>query len=267
MISATCELTSTERLAPDHYLLQIDAPKIASETRPGQFVHVRVPRTHDPLLRRPLSVMLKDGRKGWIRLLVRVAGRGTNILANLAEGSALEIMGPLGNPFALPEPGQEVLLVAGGVGVAPLIHLADALHTSEHKSYIRGCFGAETEDTLVCWNDFAGRCDEFYVRTEDGSAGDKGLVTGAVAAQLHRGNIDAVYACGPPPMMKRVAEMSTDADVVCYCSFEQRMGCGIGACLGCVVPGVEGEYLRVCTEGPVFDSTRLDWEAIVDDAT
>lgn len=266
MISATCQLSSTERVTPGHHLLEIDAPDIAREARPGQFVHVRVPRTHDPLLRRPISVMLKDDRKGWIRLLVRVAGRGTEIMVNLADGSALEIMGPLGTPFELPEPGQEVLLVAGGVGVAPLIHLAEAMHTSEHRTYIRGCFGAETEDMLVCWNDFAGRCDEFYVRTEDGSAGDKGLVTEAVAEQLHRGGIDAIYTCGPAPMMKRVAEMAGDAGTVCYCSFEQRMGCGIGACLGCVIAGADGGYLRVCTDGPVFESTRMDWEAIIRDA-
>ncbi|MFO7946665.1 MAG: dihydroorotate dehydrogenase electron transfer subunit [Armatimonadota bacterium] len=265
MVSAECELVSTERLALDHYELEIQAPQIAREAEPGQFVHVRVPRTSDPLLRRPFSVMLKDARKGWIRLLVHVVGRGTDIMVNLVEGSTLQIMGPLGTPFELPDPDQEVLLAAGGVGVAPLIALADELHSPEHRAYIRGCFGARTEDMLVCWNDFAGRCDEFYVRTEDGSAGEEGLVTAAVEEQIERGQIDTIYACGPAPMMKTVAEMAGQEDIPCYCSFEQRMGCGIGACLGCVIAAAGGGFVRVCKDGPVFEAGQLDWEAIIRD--
>lgn len=270
MVSEQCRILSSENVAPGHWVMRLTAPRISSVAQPGQFVHVRIPATYDPLLRRPISIMLSEPKQGCLRLLVCAVGRGTRIIAETAVDLELDLLGPLGTGFPRPGEGElagakEVLLVAGGMGVAPLVFLADTLRGADQPAYLRGLFGAATEDLLVCWTEFAARCDEFYVSTEDGSAGEQGLVTDALATQLERGQADAVYTCGPVPMMAQVAQMCREARVPCYCSFEQRMGCGVGACLSCAVPGADGEYVRVCKDGPVFATDRLDWEAILDE--
>ncbi len=267
MVSATCELLSNEEVAPGHYVMKIAAPEIAHIAQPGQFVHLKVPGTHDPLLRRPISIMLVDKAHGQLRLLVRIAGRGTRILANLSAGASIDLLGPLGTPFNLPASDEkgDICLVAGGVGVAPLIGFADALRAFDPPPYIRGLFGAQTQDLLVCWTEFAARCDEFYVRTDDGTAGGKGFVSDALADQFERGGIRIVYACGPAAMMAAIAAMARENGVPCYCSFEQKMGCGIGACLSCAIPAAGGGYLRVCKDGPVFSSDQIDWEALLNE--
>ena len=272
MVSRECELVNKEQVGPDDWLLTLIAPEIAAAARPGQFVHVRVPRTLDPLLRRPISIMLAEKSHGELRLLVRAAGRGTQILTATPVGGKLELLGPLGTPFPLPEQEGDVLLVAGGIGVAPLIMLADVLRSyepwrqaGELPPSVRGLFGAADEDALLCWTEFAGRCDEFYVTTEDGSAGEQGVITEALAEQLEGGQAQALYTCGPVAMMATVAEMCAQAALPCYCSFEQRMGCGVGACLSCAVQAAAGGYLRVCKDGPIFAADRLDWEAIISD--
>lgn len=267
MVSTECELLTNQLVAPDHYVMQVLAPEIAREALPGQFVHLRIPRTMDPLLRRPLSVMLADKIHGHLRLLVRSAGRGTEIIVSLPPHAMLELLGPLGSPFPMPDEvdggsEKDVLLVAGGVGVAPLVCLADAMRSLDDTPYIRSMFGASTEDMLVCWTELAARSDEFYVATEDGSAGEQGLITEVLAGQLKRGHARVVYGCGPAAMMAEVARMSAEVGVPCYCSFEQRMGCGVGACLSCAIGAADGGYLRVCKDGPVFSADRVDWEAI-----
>lgn len=261
MVSCQAQITRREEVVPGHHLLQLRCPEVAGAARPGQFVHLRVGGTYDPLLRRPISVMLADPHAGSIELLVRAVGRGTELLANLPAGSLVDLMGPLGNGFPLLAKGQEPLLVAGGVGVAPLIYLADVFQMAVGGHYVRGLFGAATEDALACWQEFAGRCEEFQAATEDGSAGEQGLVTDLVAPQLQRGGIAAVYTCGPRPMMAQVARICAEAQVPCWASLEQFMGCGIGACLGCVVPThLEPKNQRVCTDGPVFDAAAIAWE-------
>jgi dihydroorotate dehydrogenase electron transfer subunit len=261
MLSCQARITRREEVATGHHLLQLHCPEVAAAARPGQFVHVRVTGTYDPLLRRPISVMLADARVGDIELLVRTVGRGTDILAALPAGSFVDLMGPLGNGFELLHRGQEPLLVAGGVGVAPLIFLADVFQMAPGGHYVRGLLGAATQDALACWQEFAGRCEEFEAATEDGSAGEQGLVTDLLAPHLERGGIAAVYTCGPRPMMAKVAAICAQAKVPCWASLEQFMGCGIGACLGCVVPTyLEPRHRRVCTDGPVFDASTIAWE-------
>ena len=248
-------------MAPEHHLLELTCPEIAGDARPGQFVHVRVTGANDPLLRRPFSIMLRDAGKGTIQLLMRTVGRGTEILANAAAGAVFDLIGPLGNGFPVPDDKCSLLLIAGGVGVAPLVFLADALQLAPRGHYVRGLLGAANEDALACWQEFAGRCEEFEAATEDGSAGVEGLVTDLIPAQLERGGVDAVYTCGPRAMMAKVAQICAEASVPCWVSLEQFMGCGVGACLGCVVP-MRGEprYRRVCKDGPVFEAGEIAWE-------
>jgi len=264
MESVAAAITRREQVAPGHFVLELDCPAVAAEARPGQFIHVRVSGTTDPLLRRPISIMLCDRNRGRVEVLVRAVGKGTTIMANLYAGSHLDIMGPLGNGFPETGEGSRVLLVAGGVGVAPLIFLADKLQMARTDHYVRGLLGARTEDALVCWQDFAGRCEFFQAATEDGSVGARGLVTDLIPEQFSRG-VDAVYTCGPRPMMAAVALMCHSAGIPCWASLEQFMGCGVGACLGCVVPTrLKPGHQRVCTDGPVFDAQDILWEELAD---
>ena len=186
------------------------------------------------------------------------------MLAQSEPGSEFHIIGPLGNGFALPGPPGEVVLVAGGVGVAPLIFLAAALHQPDNYRYVRGLFGAATGDDLCSWLELSLVCDEFTAVTEDDSAGEQGMVTDFLPAQLDRG-AGCVYACGPTAMLAEVAEQCRHGSVSCFVSLEQWMGCGVGACLGCVIStraaGAE-HYQRVCKDGPIFDAAVIAWEAM-----
>jgi dihydroorotate dehydrogenase electron transfer subunit len=224
-------------------------------------VHIRTSGTLDPLLRRPLSILQADPHKGHIQILVRAVGRGTELLAQSVPGNSLDLLGPLGNGFPMPEPGRNPLLVAGGVGVAPLVFLADALQNSLADFYVTGVYGAANEAALACWQEFGGRCEELELATDDGSVGTRGLVTDLLAVRLARGTVGVVYTCGPRPMMARVAALCAEAAVPCWASLEQFMGCGVGACLGCVAPfRDEPRHRRVCKDGPVFDAATVAWE-------
>lgn len=259
---AIATLQHREEVAPGHYVLYLQCPEIAQVARPGQFVHLRVAPSLDPLLRRPFSVMLADPSGGQIRLLVKVAGRGTEAIASHGEGTCYDVLGPLGNGWSIPEERGTVLLVAGGVGVAPLIFLADYLRMSASPAYVHSLQGAASEDLLLCWTEFSSRCDQFTAATEDGSAGEEGLITEVLAAELGKQPPARVYACGPTAMLAVVARMCAATGVPCEVSLEQWMGCGVGACLGCAVPtaGDEEHYVRVCADGPVFAGNVIAWD-------
>ncbi len=259
MGQVTAELAWNEEVAPGYHLMALVAPEIATAAAPGQFVHVRIGPSYDPLLRRPLSVLRADPQAGKVWMLVKVVGRGTELLAEMAPGTPLDVMGPLGKGFPEPPPSGDLVLVAGGVGVAPLIFWAERLQSSYPEVNVISVYGAATEDALACWVDLAGRSDEFYVATDDGSAGEQGLVTDLLPGYLSSRRLGAVYACGPRPMLAAVVGPCREAGVPCHIAMEQWMGCGVGACLACAVPAAGGGYVRVCTEGPVFPADAIDW--------
>jgi dihydroorotate dehydrogenase electron transfer subunit len=256
------QLFSNEKVAQSHHLIGLRAEATAAAVRPGQFIHVRIGPTHDPLLRRPLSVLRADPSAGRVWVLVKVVGRGTRLLAEMKPGATIDIIGPLGRGWPEPPPEGDLVLLAGGVGVAPLIFWAEWLQERYPQSHVVSIFGAASEQELACWLELAARSDEFYVATEDGSAGEQGLATDLLRAHLAQRKAGAVYACGPRPMMAAAAKMCGEAHLPCFVAMEQWMGCGIGACLGCAVPTPEGRYVRVCTEGPVFACDEIDWEAL-----
>lgn len=263
MPRARATLTHREQIIEGHYLLTLDCAEIARAARPGQFVHLRVGDGTDPLLRRPLSIMLTQPDANEVQILVRTVGRGTGLIATHDRGVQYDLLGPLGSGWSLPEHEEAILLVAGGVGVAPLIFLADSQRMAEPRPYVRALFGGATGDALVCWTEFASRCEEFTAVTEDGSVGETGLVTDVLEPELRRDRPAKVYACGPDGMLAAVARICAEAGVPCEVSMEQWMGCGVGACLGCAIPAAAGGYVRVCTEGPVFDATQIDWERLM----
>lgn len=277
-------------------IMRMHAPEIAAEAEPGQFVNVQVAEGTAPLLRRPFGVAAVDKAAGTIDIIYRIIGEATQILEKRKAGEKLSVIGPLGHGFDLKA--EKMLLVGGGLGLAPLLYLADYGKKAKavgESGKVKGD-GAEknaggfakklcdevggevkensgkedggTVDVLMggrcCeelfWQDLYKDCsDNIYLTCDDGSVGTEGTVMALLPELLKKKSYDCVYVCGPVPMMKAVAEAADAAGVKCQVSLEKYMGCGLGACLSCSCGGI-GKRLKVCTDGPVFWSTEVgEW--------
>lgn len=238
------EIISQETPAPGYRKMTLAG---GIEARPGQFVQVSTNDTYDPLLRRPISV--HDCSEDTLSLLYRTAGRGTALLAAKTAGETVGLIGPLGSGY--PDCSRpEAVVVAGGIGAAPLYYLLKRLQQAGRRVHF--FYGGRTEAELLLRDQFRALATHYYEATDDGSAGNRGFVTTVAAAAI--GGLDAdIYACGPSPMLREVARLAKEKEKNCFVSLEAHMACGVGACLGCVVP-VSGEeqYKRVCVDGPVF---------------
>lgn len=241
--------------------LRLRAPGVAETAAAGQFVYLRCGDGLVPLMRRPLSLNQIDPRKGEIGLLFAVKGMGTRALASRSPGEALDLMGPLGRGFPLPEKAvSKCLLVGGGIGSAPLLALARSL--AEKEASLTVILGAATEQGLVQLPEFQA-LGKVLVTTDDGSAGRKGLATDWLETAFQE-KPEQVYTCGPLAMMARVCREAAQRKIPCHASLENIMGCGVGACYGCVAkvkaPGGGQQYVRVCREGPVFPGEEVCWD-------
>jgi dihydroorotate dehydrogenase electron transfer subunit len=258
-------------LSADYNVLALDAPEIAARTRPGQFVMIKASRGLDPLLRRPFSVfeILRnpDGRLVGISIFNKRAGVGTSLLSELETGARLQCLGPLGQPFTPIDPPAEAWMVAGGVGLAPFLTLAEAL--AARKTPTTLFYGARTGAELYSIDLFEALGVRMVLATEDGSTGVKGRVTVPLEEALRArplGQPVKLFACGPTPMMRSCARLATAHGRACDVSLEQVMGCGLGGCYSCVVAARTDEgkvhHTRTCIDGPVFDAHRVVWEAV-----
>lgn len=252
MTKITADLRVTERvmLTEKHALLTLSSPDMPV-CKPGQFVNVRVANSPATFLRRPVSIHFYDGKDS-IQLLVHEVGEGTHRLCQAEVGTMLDCLLPLGNGFSLPNNPQRTLLVGGGVGVAPLLHLGCELR--EQGSEVTFILGGKTETDILrreAFEQFGRVC----LTTEDGTAGTQGFVTQHAAIREH---YDRIYTCGPKPMMQAVAHIAHELDTPCEASLENMMACGLGACLCCVEDTVDG-HVCVCKEGPVINTRRLKW--------
>jgi dihydroorotate dehydrogenase electron transfer subunit len=247
------------------FRLSFRSKEIAREARPGQFVMIHPQKFSEPLLPRPFSIHRVQGNR--VDLLIRVAGEGTRQLSGLAPGDVLEIKGPLGRGFTL-DPHGGPILVAGGLGVAPLLFLADRLlkiKQGQHLVSPRLLIGAGSKKELLGLREFRAMGIRVQTATEDGSVGHKGLVTdlleGMTTKALDRAMI---YTCGPWGMMRAVTSWAALRSVPCQVSLEARMACGMGACLGCSVARHSNRgqgYAKVCQDGPVFEAREVAWDA------
>ena len=247
------KIVKNERLS-DSYSLFVLEPINGElpEMQPGQFVQVEVPNSKSTYLRRPISINYVDYANNQLWLLVRKAGEGTSSLMKLAENDVVNLMLPLGNGFTI-FPGETMLLIGGGVGVAPLLYLGKK--AKEAGANVKFLLGARTENDLLELEKFEAVGDVF-VSTENGGKGEKGFVT--QHSVLNSGSFSRIACCGPMPMMKAVAKIAKDKSIECEVSLENVMACGLGACLCCVEDTVEGN-MCVCKEGPVFNIKRLKW--------
>ena len=265
----TGHIIASSDLAPGHFLLVIELPGSFPAPFPGQFVMLRSLHSAEPLLSRPFSVygFRKDGDSAILELLCRVAGRGTQLLSRLASGAKVEVMGPLGRGFTVAPAVKEIFLLAGGVGAAPLSYFLQELVKAAPFPPVTAFLGARTAVIVTALQSgFAGLC-ELHLASDDGTIGYHGAVTDILAEKLRNGgNCEGtqILACGPTPMTRALVRVLDGRPVRCQVSLEERMACGVGACLGCVVAAKndQGEtiYKRVCKEGPVFDIAELVWK-------
>ena len=248
-------VTSSDRLHENYVLLKLTHHDPLPEMLPGQFAEIRIDGSPSTFLRRPISINNVDKEKNEVWFLVQLAGEGTRHLVLKKAGETLNVVLPLGNTFTLPQsPSERVLLIGGGVGVAPLLYLGKQL---KEKGFAPSfLLGARSEKDLLQLADFA-QYGKVYATTEDGSYGEKGYVT--QHSLLEGEPAGRIYACGPKPMMAGVASYAAKRGIACEVSLENKMACGIGACLCCVENTTEG-HLCVCKDGPVFNIKKLLWQ-------
>lgn len=250
-IQRICKVVSTEKLNPFAHSLLLDVGELAEEIAFGQFVHIKC--GHSRLLRRPISIC--DWQEGLLRVVFEVRGEGTGWLAHREAGDKLDVLGPLGHGFQTVK-GKRLLLAGGGIGVPPM--LACAKGSLPDSAAVLGFRDA---DHAMLTKEFEAHCAQVVVTTDDGSLGRKGFVAQAVEDILAGDHgFDAVLACGPRVMLRTVADAARQHGVPCQISMEERMGCGVGACLVCACKAGDGSMKHVCKDGPVFSAGEVSWD-------
>lgn len=250
-VKKTAVVYSQEELAPEIYSMWITT-EAAKEARPGQFISV-YSKDGSRLLPRPISICEADADEGRLRIVYRIAGAGTKEFSSFESGDSIDIMGPLGNGF--PQEGENVFLIGGGIGIPPMLELAKNLNCE--KQMVLGY----RDENLFLKDEFEAY-GEVFVATEDGSMGTKGNVLDAI--RENGLTADVMYACGPTPMLRALKHYAEEHNIRCYISLEEKMACGIGACLACVCQSKEVDHhsnvhnKRICKDGPVFLAQEVD---------
>lgn len=243
---------SNKKLNDDYFVVELKSKEKLPEILPGQFVNILVKDAPDTFLRRPISVNDVDYDNNLLFLSIKKVGKGTNKLANLQSGDTLNLLYPLGNGFSDTD-SENVLLIGGGIGIAPMLYLAKHFYKKNIKPNV--ILGARKAVDILQKTDFE-KIANVYITTEDGSDGERGYVT--THSVLKEKSFDKIYTCGPEAMMKAVAAYAKENNIDCEVSLENMMACGIGACLCCVVDTRHGN-ICTCTEGPVFNVNLLKW--------
>ena len=259
-VQQICTVAAMKQLDSVTWWMVLEAGKLVFEhgLRGGQFLHVKC--GDGQLLRRPISVAITgwDEPEDLVTLIFEVRGEGTEWLSRRKEGDKLDVLGPLGNGFDVSEKGR-YLLVGGGIGVPPLIEYGESPKWSS-VAVLGFRTGAKAFPAVT--SRFEENCERTYLCTDDGTLGRHGFVDVQVREILEKDkNFRAILACGPKPMLKSVAKVAAEFSVPCQVSMEERMGCGVGACLVCAVPMRDGTMKHVCKDGPVFRAEEVDWDA------
>jgi dihydroorotate dehydrogenase electron transfer subunit len=271
MLCTSGEVLGHKRYSEHYHSLTIVAPEIGERITPGQFVNIKCGEGSAHILRRPFSVYRVHKRGGWastIEIVFDIRGAGTKYLSQLRQHFSVDLIGPLGRGFMLPNRRAHCLLVGGGVGAAPLFFLADELRNDGHRVDV--VLGARSNRMLLNPIEVRRLASVSRVTTEDGSAGEKGRVTDVLVEMMERCETEIVYTCGPHPMLEAVSDICVQNDIPVQVAVEELMACGYGVCMTCVIPvraknkgkeEAEEEvfYARSCTEGPVFNGGKVLW--------
>ena len=268
ILNIKVKILSRKEVVPNIYLMRLKAPEITQDALSGQFIHIKCSKDNYPLLRRPFSIHRIDKEKGEIFILFQVVGEGTKLLAQRVVGDDLDIMGPIGNGFNIYPESRKIMIVGGGIGVAPLLALCE--ESIRQGKEVRVLMGALKKELILREESYKILGAKVDVATDDGSYQYKGLVTDLLEGSIREGWLaNQIFACGPKSMLKKIVEISLDAHIDCQVSLEERMACGIGACLGCVCKiktkdkkedKVKYEFKKVCEDGPIFGGSEVVWD-------
>ena len=267
MIQEKVKILWNNEISPSYYRIGFKCHSQYSDAKPGQFIMLRFVDQINPLFRRPFSIhrlISKDGGIEGLEVLYKVVGECTKKLSMCIEGDIIDIIGPLGNGFITSNNYNNVFIVGGGVGIAPMLFLASYLQKCTDLSKCIVFLGSRSKHDLLCKDDFLRLGMRVFITTEDGSAGRKGLVTDILETSIKENRPDIIYGCGPPAMLKSLALILETYLIPCQISIETIMACGIGVCLGCAVESKKTpeKYLHACLDGPVFDTSELNLKNI-----
>ncbi len=252
-IQNTYKVVANEKLCPQYWRLSFDAPDLAQEVKPGQFVHIRTDEEGlQPFFRRPFSVYRA---RRFVEIFYDVIGPGTRRLSLKKKGDALDVLGPLGTPFALPPPeAKTIVMIAGGIGIAPMLILCDHLKKKDYEFML--LFGGRDRGHVYPMQEFKDNGVKVHIATDDGSVGSKGRVSVLFDRIEKNSGRPYIYTCGPNPMMKAVQALARARGIPGQAACEELMACGLGACLGCSIETQQG-YKTVCYDGPAFDLNEV----------
>ena len=255
MIEEKCTIVENRNLGGSYYLMKLEAPQVAGAAQAGNFVMVKTTSANDPLLKRPFGIFKVDSRNIW--LYYEVVGTGTSLMADMKAGDRTTVLGPLGNAFPLLE-NRRILLVAGGRGIAPVFYAATE-YTKNNAVWL--LYGARSKKDLNLLDQIESLgLKETILYTDDGSAGKKGFITEEIGDIIREQNIDVTISCGPEAMFEALFEKIGHDGNENYVSMEAYMGCGFGVCHSCAAKGTDGEYKKVCKDGPVFRLEDIKWQ-------
>ncbi|RKD34350.1 dihydroorotate dehydrogenase electron transfer subunit [Thermohalobacter berrensis] len=247
-----CTVNKNEKIIDDIYRMELKSNKIVKDSKAGQFLEIKVNNLNYPLLRRPISINEINLDENLLVIYYKTVGKGTKILSQVKKGEKLSVVGPLGNGFDTSYEGLNIGIVGGGIGIAPLVELAKSLY---QKNNVNIYLGFNDKPYLI--NRLNELSNIVKVSTVSGSYGYKGFITEVLEKDIKEGNLDLLYACGPKGMLKKIKDIAKEFNIRCQVSLEERMGCGIGACLGCSIE-VNGQMKKVCVDGPVFWSNEVN---------
>ena len=256
------KLVKKEQLKDDIFKFSVEAQEIVNIAKSGQFLEIRVTDQVEPFLRRPISIYNLDKESGILEFIFQVKGKGTKILAQKQEGELIDIIGPLGNGIFEYSKYQNLAIIGGGIGIFPLYELAKEakLDGKNVNTYL----GFRNKEFVTLEEEFKNVSTNLCIATDDGSYGKNGFAINFLKEDIENGKIDSIFACGPMPMLRAVKALATEKNIPCQVSLEEKMGCGIGVCLGCVVKTAESssespEYKHVCKAGPVFEAGEVEF--------
>lgn len=255
------ELVKKEQLKKDIFKFSVKTEEIVKNSKPGNFIEIRVSDQTEPFLRRPISIHNLDKENGILEFIFQIKGKGTKILANKEVGEGIDVIGPLG--FGTFKYGNynNIAVIGGGIGVFPLYELCKC--TKNENKTVSTYLGFRNEEYVVLEEKFKNVSDKLVITTDDGSYGKEGFAINFLKDDLEKQKIDCIYACGPLPMLRAIRTLAIEKDIPCQISLEEKMGCGLGVCLGCAVKTARStkenpEYWHVCKGGPVFQAKDVE---------
>ena len=255
------KLIEKEYLKPDIVRFEVEAKEIVEDAKPGNFLEIRITETTVPFLRRPISIYNLNKAEGTLEFIFQIKGAGTKLLNKKEKGDLIDIIGPLGMGTFKFNNYEKIAVIGGGIGVFPLYELSK--EAKEDRKRVNIYLGFRSKDYVILEEKFKEVSDKLVITTDDGSYGIKGFAIDELEKDLQEEKIDSIYACGPLPMLRAVKKLAMEKNIPCQISLEERMGCGIGVCLGCAVKTARSsdenpQYFHVCKGGPVFQAKDVD---------